>query len=219
MTELVISELLWLNYSAPEKPVYLYINSTGEGRSQPETPPVASVALLPGNPFHCACPRVTLISASWLPLTYPRRIPVLPSSRLRGTRLRTGPALSSCRHTRTPLLPAGSQTLQGEAVGFETEATAIMDTMAYIRPDIYTLASVVAGQLLASLCLRNLCRRVSLHQEALSGEPAAVWLGADCPACWFRLSALSMELPAAEAVCTCRRCPCRSLARPLATPP
>lgn len=34
---------------------------------------------------------------------------------------------------------AGSQTMQGEAVGFETEATAIMDTMAYIRPDIYTL--------------------------------------------------------------------------------
>lgn len=31
--------------------------------------------------------------------------------------------------------------MQGEAVGFETEATAIMDTMAYIRPDIYTLAS------------------------------------------------------------------------------
>jgi hypothetical protein len=42
-----------------------------------------------------------------------------------------------------PPHPAGSQTLQGEAVGFETEATAIMDTMAYIRPDIYTL---VIGQ-------------------------------------------------------------------------
>ncbi|PRW32599.1 ATP-dependent Clp protease proteolytic subunit-related chloroplastic [Chlorella sorokiniana] len=65
VTELVISELLWLNYSAPDKPVYVYINSTG------------------------------------------------------------------------------SQTMQGEAVGFETEATAIMDTMAYIRPDIYTL---VIGQ-------------------------------------------------------------------------
>jgi hypothetical protein len=38
---------------------------------------------------------------------------------------------------------AGSQTAQGEAVGFETEATAIMDTMAYIRPEIYTL---VGGQ-------------------------------------------------------------------------
>jgi ATP-dependent Clp protease, protease subunit len=65
VTELIISELLWLNYAAPEKPVYVYLNSTG------------------------------------------------------------------------------SQNLQGEAVGFETEATAILDTMAYIRPDIYTL---VIGQ-------------------------------------------------------------------------
>lgn len=65
VTELIISELLWLNYAAPEKPVYLYINSTG------------------------------------------------------------------------------SQNLQGESVGFETEATAILDTLAYIRPDIYTL---VIGQ-------------------------------------------------------------------------
>lgn len=31
--------------------------------------------------------------------------------------------------------------MQGEAVGFETEATAILDTMAYIRPEIYTLVS------------------------------------------------------------------------------
>lgn len=37
----------------------------------------------------------------------------------------------------------GSQNLQGESVGFETEATAILDTLAYIRPDIYTL---VIGQ-------------------------------------------------------------------------
>lgn len=29
VTELVISELLWLNYNNPEKPVYVYINSTG----------------------------------------------------------------------------------------------------------------------------------------------------------------------------------------------
>ena len=29
VTELVISELLWLNYSNPEKPVYLYIHSMG----------------------------------------------------------------------------------------------------------------------------------------------------------------------------------------------
>ena len=65
VTELIISELLWLNYAAPDKPIYLYINSTG------------------------------------------------------------------------------SQNMAGEAVGFETEATAILDTMAYIRPDIYSL---VIGQ-------------------------------------------------------------------------
>ena len=29
VTELVISELLWLNYSNPEKPVYLYLHSMG----------------------------------------------------------------------------------------------------------------------------------------------------------------------------------------------
>lgn len=29
VTELVISELLWLNYINPEKPVYLYIHSMG----------------------------------------------------------------------------------------------------------------------------------------------------------------------------------------------
>ena len=29
VTELLISELLWLNYSGPEKPVYMYVNSIG----------------------------------------------------------------------------------------------------------------------------------------------------------------------------------------------
>ena len=29
VTELVISELLWLNYSSRDKPVYLYVNSVG----------------------------------------------------------------------------------------------------------------------------------------------------------------------------------------------
>lgn len=65
VTELIISELLWLNYSSPEKPVYVYLNSIG------------------------------------------------------------------------------SQGPDGQAVGFETEAYAILDTLAYIRPEIHTL---VVGQ-------------------------------------------------------------------------
>ena len=65
VTELVISELLWLNFSSPDKPVYVYLHSIG------------------------------------------------------------------------------SQTPDGQAVGFDTEAYAILDTLAYIRPEIHTL---VLGQ-------------------------------------------------------------------------
>jgi ATP-dependent Clp protease protease subunit len=61
VTELIVAELLWLNFDSPEKPVYFYINSTG------------------------------------------------------------------------------SQTADGQSVGFETEAYAIMDTMQYVRPDIHTV--------------------------------------------------------------------------------
>ena len=67
VTELVISELLWLNFSYPEKPVYVYLHSIG------------------------------------------------------------------------------SQTPDGQAVGFDTEAYAILDTLNYIRPEIHT---VVVGQVL-----------------------------------------------------------------------
>lgn len=34
VTELVVSELLWLNYNQPEKPVYMYINSLGSQKEQ-----------------------------------------------------------------------------------------------------------------------------------------------------------------------------------------
>ncbi|RMZ52042.1 hypothetical protein APUTEX25_001236 [Auxenochlorella protothecoides] len=95
VTELVISELLWLNYSSQDKPVYVYINSTG------------------------------------------------------------------------------SQTAAGESVGFETEATAILDTMAYIRPDIYTLvigqACGNAAMLLASG--KKGCRYALPHARIMTCPP------------------------------------------------
>eukprot|EP00210_Caulerpa_lentillifera_P003629 g3464.t1 len=62
VTELVICELLWLNYDQSDRPIYVYVNSTG------------------------------------------------------------------------------SQTPDGKAVGFETEAYAILDTMNYVKPDKYTVA-------------------------------------------------------------------------------
>ena len=33
VTELVVSELLWLNYNQPEKPIYIYINSLGSQKA------------------------------------------------------------------------------------------------------------------------------------------------------------------------------------------
>lgn len=76
VTELVISELLWLNYNNPEKQIYVYLNSIG------------------------------------------------------------------------------SQTPDGQAVGFETEAYAILDTLGYIRPDVYTL---VIGQAFGNAAMIAAC--------------------------------------------------------------
>ena len=39
VTELVISELLWLNYSSRDKPVYLYVNSIGSQTPDNEVSP------------------------------------------------------------------------------------------------------------------------------------------------------------------------------------
>jgi ATP-dependent protease ClpP protease subunit len=37
VTELVIAELLYLQYSDPRQPIYVYINSTGTSRADGET--------------------------------------------------------------------------------------------------------------------------------------------------------------------------------------
>ena len=81
VTELVISELLWLNYNNPEKHIYVYLNSIG---------------------------------------------------------------------TQTP---------DGQAVGFETEAYAILDTLGYIRPEVRLLHPVCPAALTA--CMRQLQQHVS----------------------------------------------------------
>jgi ATP-dependent Clp protease, protease subunit len=90
VTELVISELLWLNYNNPEKQIYVYLNSIG------------------------------------------------------------------------------SQTPDGQAVGFETEAYAILDTLGYIRPDVYTL---VIGQAFGNAAMIAACgKKVCTTRQQL---PAA----------------------------------------------
>jgi ATP-dependent Clp protease protease subunit len=95
VTELIVAQLLWLNFDQPEKPVYFYVNSTG------------------------------------------------------------------------------SQTPEGQSVGFETEAYAIMDTMQYVRPDIHTVcigkAYGNAAMLLASG--KKGCRYVLPHASVMLCPP------------------------------------------------
>ena len=95
VTELIVSELLWLNYTAPTKPIYIYIQSTG------------------------------------------------------------------------------SQTLSGDAIAAEQEAFAIIDTIHYIKPDVYTIA---IGQALGSAALilaagKKGCRYALPHARILISPP------------------------------------------------
>ncbi|CAL8464891.1 g4426 [Coccomyxa elongata] len=95
VTELVISELLWLNFSYPEKPVYVYLHSIG------------------------------------------------------------------------------SQTPDGQAVGFDTEAYAILDTLSYIRPEIHTL---VVGQAFGNAAMilasgKKGCRFALPHARIMTAPP------------------------------------------------
>ncbi|EIE20612.1 hypothetical protein COCSUDRAFT_10544, partial [Coccomyxa subellipsoidea C-169] len=95
VTELIISELLWLNFSYPEKPVYVYIHSIG------------------------------------------------------------------------------SQTPDGQAVGFDTEAYAIIDTLNYIRPEIHT---VVVGQAFGNAAMilasgKKGCRFALPHARIMTAPP------------------------------------------------
>jgi len=95
VTELIVAELLYLQYTDPEKPIYLYINSTGCNRAD------------------------------------------------------------------------------GETVGFETEATAIYDTMSYIGVPIYTVGvGVAVGQACMILASGDKGKRYMLpHATAMLQQP------------------------------------------------
>lgn len=95
VTELVISELLWLNYNNPEKQIYIYLNSIG---------------------------------------------------------------------TQTP---------DGQAVGFETEAYAILDTLGYIRPEVYTLVigQAFGNAAMIAACGKKGCRYALEHARMMTAPP------------------------------------------------
>jgi ATP-dependent protease ClpP protease subunit len=144
VTELIISELLWLNYAAPEKPIYLYINSSGAHARGMHASAAAGAThqlamLTPARP--------PAPPASWQCALQLGCWPRPPAGDAPASPARAGACPPAHAATRAslpappapPPAAAGSQTAMGEAVAFDTEATAILDTMAYVRPEIYTL--------------------------------------------------------------------------------
>ena len=141
VTELIIAELLYLQYKDRTKPIFLYINSTGTTRADGET-----VLLLP--PLACSLPV----------LPRARNAATLCALHMRATCGRPAmyPFLAhaalSCQTLACILSLLGSQKcveiwilqhVQGAQqvfgavqVGFETEGTAIYDTMQFVKNEV-----------------------------------------------------------------------------------
>ena len=103
VTELIVAELLYLNFVQPEKPVYLYINSTG------------------------------------------------------------------------------SQSVDGQSVGFETEAYAIFDTMRYVKPDMHTVCVGKAyGNAAMLLAAGKKGERHALPHASIMLQPPRLNRTSDC---------------------------------------
>ena len=54
VTELIVAELLYLNFDSPEKPVYFYINSSGSQTPDGAPTPSTSAQALAPHAFHCS---------------------------------------------------------------------------------------------------------------------------------------------------------------------
>ena len=94
VTELIVAELLYLQYKDRQKPIFLYINSTGTTRADGETVSTA-----------CAHGELAVMLAG---------------------------ALSICLQSSL----MGAHPVDCVQVGFETEGTAIYDTMRFVRNEV-----------------------------------------------------------------------------------
>ena len=90
VTELIVAELLYLQYKDRQKPIYLYINSTGTTRADGETVITACA--------HDTC--------------------------------------SHHQYVGPPSIHFGLSMLPCVQVGFETEGTAIYDTMQFVKNEV-----------------------------------------------------------------------------------
>ena len=113
VTELMLAELLYLQYDSPTRPIYMYINSTGVAVRR-KCPAAARLPSRAGNscqPFPCTMQP--------------------PSAGGGGAPGWPGPAHAQPPNHPPPQLQKGAGKL-----GYEAEAFAIYDTMRFIKPPV-----------------------------------------------------------------------------------
>ena len=144
VTELILAELLYLQYEDKNKPIYFYINSTGTSKvSRLEN---ANVAL----PSRFSRARASACLFIFVSLAHDHCIP-LPSSRRLLTKNKTKQKTHIVDfHTASFVFcqnfPSHRLVVQeGQKYGYDTEAFAIYDTMKYVNPAVHTVAAGSVG--------------------------------------------------------------------------
>lgn len=121
VTELILAELLYLQFEDQKKPIYMYINSTGTTKASCD-----SWSCQPGSALARLSHAGVLVSFS--------------------DDVTAVPAVNRCASCLSPSTPARSHAIfpdgpmqDGKKLGYDTEAFAIYDTMLYVKPPIHTI--------------------------------------------------------------------------------
>lgn len=113
VTELVLAELLYLQFEDQKKPIYMYINSTGTTK-----------ASLNPNPL--------IGDRSPSSMRHGSRAP-------RNDRLQDRPMSLLAEADASDFSACRAALQDGKKLGYDTEAFAIYDTMLYVKPPIHTI--------------------------------------------------------------------------------
>ena len=147
VTELLLAELLYLQYDSPTRPIYMYINSTGVA--------VRACACVCGGGGHAARgagARWGLPACLAGPPSHP--LPQLPPT-----------------HPLPPHPPSRRAQKGAGKLGYEAEAFAIYDTMRYVKPPIATVCVGTAfGEAAMLLAAGDPGRRAALPSTSIMGR-------------------------------------------------
>ena len=176
VTELVLAEMLYLQYDNPTRPIYMYINSTGVIVSgarapllllvitmaqphRPLAPPPRCSARL-GTAEACGGGRGCVVAGRAAPASHQTR---QPGSCGQHAGCSPCPDRTCCR----PPVLARPQKGSGK-LGYESEAFAIYDTMRYIKPPVATVCVGSAfGEAAMLLAAGEAGRRAALPSTSI----------------------------------------------------